>query len=272
MRIPLAHLLGLFALLGLLLTPLTTLAAFKAAPAIVATPAQTAPGGTVTVAGTGFVPGARLALVGLTARGTMRLTLVEMVAGADGGFAATFRVAGFYPAAPLPLIVASMPDGTELARTVVLVTDAPSIASEKLAVSPGTGTGGTRFTATGEGFKAGTTVAFFTTETAKGPAGGILEVARVRVPADGRVAFGFDSTGYSVEEHDLVAFTDGIVLGFPLVRPTFVVTAAAMPGLPSTGGGRMAHRNSGAWTLLAALALVCLVHAARPGRRPASRR
>src|SRR5262245_11029367 len=89
-------------LLGLIVAtfPLAPGAA-GAAPAISAAPAQVPPGGMVTVAGTGFAPGSALALFGLTARGTMRVRLAEMGTGADGAFTVRFRVAGFYPAAPL---------------------------------------------------------------------------------------------------------------------------------------------------------------------------
>lgn len=207
-----------------------------AAPAISAAPAQVPPGGTVTVAGTGFAPRAALALVGLTARGTMRVKLAEMTAGVDGSFMTTFRVAGFYPAAPLPLVVVSVPDGAEVAQTTVMVTTGPSVATEQLTIAPDAGPVGTRFVATGGGFAAGTTVAFLVTPSAQGPTGDYREVVRITIPADGRVAFTIDSTGYRPEQYDLVAFTDGTIIGFPLVRPTFTVTAP-MPGLPSTGGG-----------------------------------
>ena len=220
-------------LLGLFLSPAATLAA----PAIAVSPTQTPPGGNVTVTGTGFAPNAALALFGLTARGTMRVRLAAITAGADGGFTTTFRVAGFYPAAPLPLVVVSISEGAELARATVTVTDAPSVAPEKLTVAPSTGPAGTRFIATGEGFAVGTTVAFYTVESAKGPSGSPREVARVQIPADGQVSFSFDSTGYSAEQYDLTAHPNEIIIGFPLVRPTFTVTAGGAPGLPNTGGG-----------------------------------
>ncbi len=234
-------LVAILVLLAVLMTPASTFAA----PAITVTPAQTPPGGNVTVTGTGFAPNAALALFGLTARGTARVKLADITAGADGGFTASFRVASFFPPGPLPLVVVSVPGGAELAQATVTVTNAPSVATEKLTVSPSAGPAGTRFTATGEGFAAGNTVGFFTIESARVPGGNLREVARLQVPADGRVSFTFDSTGYSPEMHDLVAFTGGIVIGFPLVRPTFTVTAASTPGLPNTGDGGQAARAVG---------------------------
>ena len=258
-------LVAILVLLAVLMTPASTFAA----PAIAVSPTQTPPGGNVTVTGTGFAPNAALALFGLTARGTMRVRLAEITAGADGGFTTTFRVAGFYPAAPLPLVVVSIPDGAELARATVTVTDAPSIAPEKLTVAPSAGPAGTRFTATGEGFAAGTTVAFYTVESAKGPSGSPREVARVQIPADGRVGFSFDSTGYSPEGYDLVAHTGGIIIGFPLVRPTFTVTAASAPGLPNTGAGGRAGSAASVGPLLSALAALGIAGGLASRRRRA---
>ena len=270
MRIVLVRLMGILMLLAALAAPATTLAATGIAAAITVTPAQVPPGGTVTVTGTGFAPGATLALFGLSARGTMRVRLADFTVGADGAFTARFRVAGFFPATPLPLAVVSIPDGAELATATVMVTDAPSVALERLVLNPDAGSAGTRFAATGEGFAAGTTVAFFAVESAQGATGTLRELARIRIPADGRVAFAFDSTGYSPGQYDLVAFTDGLVIGFPLVRPTFKVTASGTPGLPNTGGGAAHNGDAAGGLLLVTLGL--LVTGALVGRRARRRR
>ena len=188
-------------------------------------------------------------MVGITAVGNRPFRLANFAAGADGGFTVTFRVAGFFPPGSLPLTIVSIPGEAALAQATVTVTNAPSVAPEKMTLSPNGGPVGTRLTASGEGFAAGTTVAFFTTELAKGPVEGTREVVRLRIPADGRVTFGIDMGGYSPGQHDLYAYTDGNRIGYPLVRLVFDVTAASAPGMPNTGGGATAQPAAG-WELL----------------------
>ncbi len=83
---------------------------------------------------------------------------------------------------------------------------------------------------------------FFTTESAKGPGGNFRAIAKVPVPADGRVSVTIDSTGYSAEGYDLIVFgPGGPEIGLPLVISNFTVTAPSAAGTPSapprTGGG-----------------------------------
>jgi len=269
MRATIMALVGALAL-GLFTLPATALAA----PALALAPTALPPGGTTTVTGTGFAPGAKLELfIALPQFGGARVKLADLTAGADGGFTTTARLVGTIRPGPTPLAVVG--DGADLAQATLTVTDAPSIAPERLAVAPASGPAGTRFAATGTGLTAGQTVALFTTESAKGPAGHFREIARLAVPADGRVTVTIDSTGYDPDGYDLIAFgPGGPAIGLPLVVAQFTVTAPGMPGLPSTGGGGMASQTIGrrAPFLVLALAVLGLAVVAGRGRRRAHRR
>ncbi len=256
-------------LTGLFLSPAPALAA----PAITLTPAAIPPGGTITVTGTGFTPGAKLELfIAIPQFHDARVKMADLTASAAGGFTTTIRENGF--ASPERITVVVTGGGADLAQAVYTITDAPSIAPERLTITPGTGPVGTRFTATGTGLTPGLAVVAFTTESALGPQGHFRQVAQLTVPADGRVTFPIDTTGYNAEGHDLVIFgPGGPAIGLPLVIAQFVVTApGAMPGLPNTGGGGLAagadRRGDLALGLLGLLVgLVGLgVRARRPGR------
>lgn len=224
----------------LLLMPMTAIPV-AAAPAIAITPTAVPRGGTVIVTGTGFAPNAALGLFAVLDNFSgARVKLADLTAGADGGIKTTVRVPGFYPTNTFMLAITST-DGADLAQATVPLTDAPSIAPERLTVAPGTGPAGMRFAATGTGLPAGSTVAFFTTESAKGPGGNFRTIAKVPVPADGRVSVTIDSTGYSAESYDLIVFgPGGPEIGLPLVIGSFMVTAPGTAGTPSaplrTGG------------------------------------
>jgi hypothetical protein len=225
-------------LLAVALLPTVALAA----PALTLAPAAIPPGGTTAVTGTGFAPGAKLELfLVLPYFNNARVKLADLTAGADGGFATTIRENGFSPPGPLPVIVTAA--GADLAQAILTVTDAPSIAPERLTVAPAAGPAGTRLTATGTGLTPGLAVVAFTTESAKGPAGNFRQVATLTVPADGRVSIPIDTTGYTPEGYDLIVFgPGGPQIGLPLVIAQFMVTAPAAPGLPNTGGGGLAAR------------------------------
>jgi len=240
-------------LLGLVL-PATALAA----PAITITPGAIPRGGATTVTGTGFTPNAALELfVVLSNFQNARVKLADLTVGPDGTFVTTVYMAGPRMPRPYPLVVVS--GGVDLAQATLTVTDAPSIAPERLTVTPGAGPAGTRFTATGVGLTAGITVTAFTTESALGPRGHFRQVAKIQVPADGRVSFSFDTTGYSAESFDLIVYgPGGPQIGLPLVITPFMVTAAGgsagvaqVPAqMPSTGGGAGAANG---WALLGLL-------------------
>lgn len=226
-------------LLGLVLLPASALAA----PALTVTPAAIPRGGTATVTGTGFAPNATLELfVALANFHNARVKLADLTARADGGFTTTVRPNSASQPGPVRLIIVS--GGVDLAPATLTVTDAPSIAPERLTVTPGAGPTGTRFTATGAGLAAGTTVTAFTTESALRPRGHFRQVAKVRVPADGRVSFSFDTPGYSAESLDLIVFgPGGPQIGIPLVIAHFMIAAggagtAQVPSqMPRRGGG-----------------------------------
>lgn len=232
-------------LVGLLLLTLVAAIPVAAAPAIAITPTTVPRGGTLTVTGTGFAPNAALALFAvIDAFAGARVKLADLTAGADGGVTTTVRVPGQYPSSTFRLAVASA-DGTDLAQAGIVLTDAPSIAPERLTITPSAGPAGARFAAVGTGLPAGSTVAFFTTESAKGPAGNFRAVATVPVAADGRASATVDSTGYGAGDYDLIVFgPGGPEIGFPLVRGTFTVAAPGPAGSPSapprTGGGEEA--------------------------------
>jgi acyl-CoA thioesterase I len=203
------------------------LRAALATPAITMTPPALPRGGIATVRGTGFTPHAKLALFVVIDRfHNARVQLANLTAGADGRFATTAGPNGHYKPGPFTLVVVSA--GVDLAQATIRVTDAPSIAPERLTTTPLGGMAGTRFTATGMGFAAGTTVVAFTTESAKGPKGHFRAVGKVLVPADGRVRFSFVTTGYHPESYDLIVFgPGGPQLGLPLVVIPFMVTGHA---------------------------------------------
>jgi hypothetical protein len=229
-------------LVGFLLLTLVAAIPVAAAPAIAIAPTTVPRGGTLTVTGAGFAPNAALGLFAvIDAFAGARVKLADLTAGADGGVMTTVRVPGQYPSNTFTLVITAAPDGADLAQATIALTDAPSIAPERLTVTPGTGPAGTRFAAIGTGLPAGSTVAFFTTESAKGPGGNFRAVATMPVPADGRVSVTIDSTGYGAESYDLIVFgPGGPAIGFPLVRGTFTVTApgtASAPSAPRTGGG-----------------------------------
>lgn len=238
-------------LFGLFLLPSTALAA----PAIALAPAALPRGGATTVTGTGFAPGATLALfIGLAQLGGARAKVADLTAAPDGGFTTTVRLPGGFRPGPTPVVVVG--GGVDLAQATLTVTDAPSIAPERLAVTPNTGPVGTLFAAVGTGLTPGQAVALFTTESAKGPAGRFREIARLTVPADGRVAVDIDSAGYTPEGYDLLVFgPGGPAIGLPLVVAKFTVSAPAMPGLPNTGRGGADRDASGGLSLAALLGL-----------------
>lgn len=220
-------------LLGLFLVPV----AAAAAPAITLAPAALPRGGTTTATGSGFSPAAQLELfIVLPQFGGARVKLADLVAGMDGGFTAPVRLNSTIAPGPTPLVVVG--GGADLAQAILTVRDGPSIAPERLAVTPGSGPAGTRFTAAGEGLAPGQAVVLFTTESAKGPQGNFRQIARVVVPADGRITVTIDSTGYSAEPHDLILFgPGGPEIGLPQAVAQFTVATAGMPNLPNTGGG-----------------------------------
>jgi len=223
-------------LLGLALAPPTA----RAAPVVTMTPAAVPRGGTVTIAGTGFAPNAPLELFAVSATfGNARIKLADLTAGADGGFTTTTRVPGYHPTTEHSFPIVIVGAGADLAQASVAVTDAPSIAPETLTVAPVAGPVGTRFTATGAGLTPGLAVVAFTTESDKGPAGHFRQVTTLPVPADGRIVFPIDTTGYDADGYDLIVFgPGGPQIGLPLVLGHFTVTApSTMPGLPNTGGG-----------------------------------
>lgn len=243
-------------LLGLLLLPTTALAA----PAITITPATLPRGGAATVTGTGFPPNAHLELfVVLSYFNNAWVKLADITSGADGSFTTTAGPNGATRPGPFPLVVASA--GVDLAQGTITVTDA-SIATERLTITPSTGPVGSRFTATGEGYKTGSTVTAFTTESAKGPRGNFRQVATVQVPADGRVSFSVDTTGYNAESYDVIVYgPGGPQIGLPLVVASFTLTAPVATGgrtaqvpsqMPSTGGGAGVENGSALLALLLA--------------------
>ncbi len=247
-------------LLGLLVLPMTALAA----PAITITPAAIPRGGTATVTGTGFSPNTPLELfVVVPFFQNARVKMADVTAGADGGFTTTVDMTGASRPGAYPLIVVS--GGVDLAQAAITVTDA-SIVTERLTITPSTGPVGSRFTATGEGYKAGTTVTAFTTESAKGPRGNFRQVAKFQVPADGRVSFNFNTTGYSADGYDVIVFgPGGPQIGFPLVVAQFMVTAGAGTGqvparMPATGGGAGSSHGFALLALLVAgLGSACVI-------------
>jgi len=185
-----------------------------------------------------------------------RVKITAVTAGADGAFSVATRVPGYY--SPGPWVVVVVGAGGDLARASITVTEAPSVAPERLTVTPTTGAVGTRFAATGTGLPPGRTLRAFTTESAKGPTGHFRQVAQLVVAADGRATFPIDTTGYDPDGYDLTLIgpeatlsdPGGVPSGFPLVIAQFVVTApGAMPGLPNTGGGaaRAGEAGSGVW-------------------------
>ncbi len=212
-------------LLGLALAPTPTLAA----PAIALAPAAIPRGGTTTVTGTGFAPGAPLALfLALPQFAGARVRMADLVAGADGTFATTIRLNGFGEPVVLPVIVGG--GGTDLAQATLTLTAAPAIAPERVTVTPSAGPAGTRFAATGTGLTPGIAVVAFTTESAKGPAGNFRPLGTFTVPADGRVAFPIDTTGYDPQGYDLIVFgPGGPRLGLPLAIAQFTVAPADDP-------------------------------------------
>ena len=255
-------------LLGLFLLPTTALAA----PAITLAPAAIPRGGTTTVTGVGFAPNAPLELfLVLPYFNDARVKMADLTAGATGGFATTIRLNGFTPPAAHTVVVTGA--GSDLAQATLTVTDAPSIAPERLAVTPSAGPAGTRFTATGTGLTPGIAVVAFTTESAKGPAGNFRPLGTFTVPADGRVAFPIDTTGYDPQGYDLIVFgPGGPAIGLPLVIAQFTVAApGGMPGLPNTGSGGLATRPAPGPSvpLLAAALLGVLLRRAITRRRRA---
>ena len=249
-------------LLNLLVLPLTALAA----PAITITPMALPRGGTATVTGTDFPPNAHLELfVVLGIFNNARVKLADITVGADGTFTTTAGPNGASQPGPFPLVVVS--GGVDLAQGNITVTDAPSIAPERLVITPSAGPVGARFAAAGEGYTAGSTVTAFTTESAKGPRGNFRQVAHLPVPADGRVNFTFDTTGYNAESYDVIVYgAGGKGIGLPLVVTHFMVTAAGagtaqVPAqMPRTGGGAGAANGLALLSLLVAgLGSTCLL-------------
>lgn len=225
-------------------------------PSIVATPETTPPGGEVTITGNGFAASATLAMHTLTSRG-LGLKLTDITASADGMFEASITVPGFFPAGPLPIAIVTVPDGNELARTTVTVTDAPSVASETLRIEPASGPAGTRFVATGTGFTPNATLVGRTVPSATGPQTPderVKLIGPITAGGDGSVSIEIDSTGFPAEQYDLVLFYQGETVGFPIVRPpVYTITA---PGAPNTGDGGAASPAAGnPWQLTIMLAL-----------------
>ena len=192
-------------------------------------PAVLPRGAAATVHGTGFTPQAKLALFAVLANfHNARVQLANMTAGANGRFTTSVGPTGAFMPGLQTLVVVSV--GGDLARATIRFTTAPSIAPERLTITPRAGMVGTHVMATGTGFPVGSTVVAFTTESAKGPQGHIRAVGKVLVPADGRVQFRFTTTGYHPESYDLIVFgPGGPQLGLPLIAVphAFMVTAHA---------------------------------------------
>ena len=238
---------------ALLLVPATALAA----PAITITPAAVPRGGEVTVTGSGFAPNAALSMV-LELGNGRQVPVTELTAAADGALRVTFTIPPSAPAGETAaLLILARPDGAVLARGTLTVTTAPPVTGEQLSIAPPAGPVGTRFVATGTGFKAGDTFRLVVAPTATGPQTPPerqVNLGTLQVGADGRFTVSIDSTGYAPEQYDLVLLT--AAPGPPAIA-RFTVTAGGMPGLPNTGGGGGAP-PAGGWLLAGLLVLVGL--------------
>lgn len=235
----------------LLLVPATVLAA----PAITIAPAAVPRGGEVTVTGTGFAPSAALTAV-LDVGGGRRSPVTDLTAGADGSIRFTFKVpTSAPPGETVTLLILSRPDGATLAQGTLSTTSAPPVSSEQIAIAPASGPAGTRFEATGTGFKPGLNLQLVVVPSATGaqtPPERQVALGSHQVGADGRFTVAIDSTGFPPEPYDLVALTGNP--GPPYVG-RFTVTAGAMPGLPNTGGGGASFSLTLGWLVLGIVAL-----------------
>lgn len=236
--------LGLLILFGLLVAPGTALAA----PTITVAPSSAAPGTSIVIAGSGFVPGAPLALLAEVAPG-QRQPIDNVTAGADGSFRYTTTVPGDAAPGKVDIVVVSRPDSTELARAQLTVLSPPA-GAPRLTIAPASGPPGTRFTLAGTGFPAGATLVYGI------PGNRQLLFGQVQVGSDGSLAVGFDSTSIPAGRYEVIVTT--AVGEPPLAGATFTVTAAAAPGLPNTGGGRLAPWSVSPGAPLAGLGLVAL--------------
>ena len=236
---------SLLLFLGLLAAP----AAVLAAPAITITPTATPPGGKVTITGSGFAANAALTLLAEQGPG-QRFPIDNVQAGADGAFRYTLTVPGGAPPGTVTIIVASTPDMTELARGTFTVTNEPSVAPEQVRITPTSGPAGTQFVFTGTGFPAGATLVWHTAAPGRLAGQGPLQVG-----PDGRFTVTIDSTGYAPGEYNASVSTS--LTAPPITGARFTVTAA-MPGLPSTGGGAGVQTSFGWLSPIGVLALVGL--------------
>jgi hypothetical protein len=204
-------------------------AAARPAPTLTVTPAVLPRGAAATVHGTGFPPQAKLELfVVLSNFHNARVLLATMTAGADGRFTTTVGPTGAFLPGRWALVVVSA--GSDLARATIRFTTAPSLAPERLTITPRAGRAGTHVLVSGTGFPVGRTVSAFTTASAKGPQGHFRALGKRLVPADGRVQFRFTTTGYAPQSYDLIVFgPGGPQLGLPLivVPQAVLVTAHA---------------------------------------------
>lgn len=261
--------LAALALVLLFLCPVTAHA--QTAPTLTITPPSAPVGTEITVTGSGFLAGAPLSAV-LEVEPVGRIPVIDVVAAPDGTVRFTFRLPGSVVVPPggieLPLLVVAGntdPRGAALARTVLRVTDAPAVASERVSVSPASGPAGTRFVVSGAGFPPGRTVQVTTAPSATGPSSPPERVrigSEVRVGADGRFTDTVNSMGYLPDGYSVAVFA------VPLTGPPFVarltVTAGGTAGtvglrLPNTGARASAGAPTGAGGfLLVALGLVGL--------------
>lgn len=216
-----------------------------AAPAITLTPAVTSPGGKVTIAGSGFAANAALALLQEGAPG-QRFPIATVTAGADGSFQYVLTVPGGAPPGTSAIVVASSPDMTELARATLTVTNEPSVAPERVTITPATGPAGTPFALAGTGLAPGATLVWHT-----GQPGRFAGQGTFRVGADGRFAVTIDSTGYAPGRYSAAVSTE--LMAPPITSTEFTITAA--PGLPNTGGGASTSGLLQGWLAVGCVAL-----------------
>lgn len=268
---PTIRLAGLLLLLGLLVTPATALAA----PTITITPTAVPRGGEVTITGSGFAPNAALTAI-LEVEGGRRVPVADLTAAADGTIRLAFRIPTSAPVAPggttVTLLILARADQAVLARDQLTVTDAPPVTAEQVTITPPAGPAGTRFVATGTGFKAGDSLRLGIAPSATGPQSPPerqVNLGTVQVGPDGRFTATVDSTGYPPEQYDFVAFTSAP--GPPFVA-RFTVTAAGAPGLPNTGGGGSIGQSAYAWWTLGGLLILAGVGLGSGLRRGRPRR
>lgn len=240
---------GFLVVLGLLMVPATVLAA----PSVTATPAAVPPGASTVFAGSGFPANSALGLVVEFAPGQgERYKLAEVKTAADGTFQYKFTTSPVAEPKTVNILVVSMPDMTELARTQLTILNAPPARPERMTISPASGPVGTQFTVTGTGFAPGARV-MYGLDKASGPP---EIIGNAQAGADGRFTATLDSRGYALGSYRLLAATDPAEGA--IAAASFTVTAAATPGLPNTGGGGMTSWMVPSGALVAGLGLVVL--------------